>query len=95
MVNGLNFSYSRVECGVVYENKTFVADLFKILRSSAFKWAVKIETLENKIHGRVKILGWQHGTFSGRKLLGDSKNVYVLCVWWSLSTAKHHLREIF
>jgi hypothetical protein len=34
-----------------------------------------------KIHGRVKILGWskkQHGTFSGSKLVADSKNVDVL-----------------
>jgi hypothetical protein len=42
---------------------------------------VKIEKFEKKIHGRVKILGWskkQDGTFSGTKLLADSKNVNVL-----------------
>jgi hypothetical protein len=58
--------------------------LFKILRSSNRKWAVKIENFEKKIHGRVKILDWskkQHGNFSGGKLLVDSKNVYVLYVW--------------
>jgi hypothetical protein len=56
---------------------------------------VKIENFEKKIHGRFKILGWskkQHGTFSGSKLLADSKNVHVLYVWWSFSTAGHHLR---
>jgi hypothetical protein len=42
---------------VVYDNdnKTFVQELYKILRSSSCKWAVKIETFEKKIHGRVKI----------------------------------------
>jgi hypothetical protein len=57
---------------------------------------VKIENFEKKIHGRVKILGWykkQHGTYSGRKLLADSKNVHVLYVWWSPSTARLHLRK--
>jgi hypothetical protein len=41
---------------------------------------VKIENYEKKNHSRVKILGWykkQHGTFSGSKLLADSKNVHV------------------
>jgi hypothetical protein len=55
------------------------------MRSSARKWAVKIENFEKKIHGRVTILGWyrkQHGTLSGSKLLADSKNVHVLYVWW-------------
>jgi hypothetical protein len=54
-----------------YANKTFVLKLFKMMRSSSRKWA--IEHFEKKIDGRVKILGWsktQHGTFSGRKLLG-------------------------
>jgi hypothetical protein len=40
---------------------------------------VKNENFEKKIYGRVKILSWskkQHGTFSGGKLLADSKNVY-------------------
>jgi hypothetical protein len=49
-----------------YDNKTFVLELLKILRSSSRKWAVKIKNFEKKIHGRVKILGWskkQHGTF--------------------------------
>jgi hypothetical protein len=52
---------------------------------------VKIENFEKKIHGRVKILGCskrQHGTFSGRKLLADSKNVHVLYVWMSNLTVK-------
>jgi hypothetical protein len=42
---------------------------------------VKIENFEKKNHVIVKILGWskkQHGTFSGSKLLVDSKNVHVL-----------------
>jgi hypothetical protein len=63
-----------------YDNKTFALKLFKILRSSSRKWAMKIEKYKKKIHG-VKILGWskkQHDTFSGRKLLADSKNVHVL-----------------
>jgi hypothetical protein len=41
---------------------------------------VKIEKVEKKFMV-VKILGWsknQHGTFSGRKLLADSKNAHVL-----------------
>jgi hypothetical protein len=41
---------------------------------------VKIENFE------IKISGWpkkQHGSFSGRKLLADSKNVHVLYVWRS------------
>jgi hypothetical protein len=49
-----------------------------------------------KIHGRVKIWGWskkQDGTFTGSKLVVDSKNVHILYVWWSLSTARHHLRK--
>jgi hypothetical protein len=48
-----------------YDNKTFVPEIFKVLRSSARKRAVKIENFEKKIHGRVKILGLykkQHGT---------------------------------
>jgi hypothetical protein len=64
-----------------YDNKTFVLELFKILRSSARKWAMNIESLEKKIHDGVKILGWsnkQDGTFSGRKFLADSKNVHIL-----------------
>jgi hypothetical protein len=80
---------------VAYDNKTFVLKLFKILRSSTRKWAVKIENFEKKIHGTVKILGWskmQHGTLSSSKLLVDSKNMHVLYVWWSYSTAGHHLR---
>jgi hypothetical protein len=75
----------------VYQNKTFVLDLFKILRSSSRKWAAKIEIFLKKIHGRVKILGWskkQHGTFSGSKLLADSKNVHVLYIWRSNLTGK-------
>jgi hypothetical protein len=47
--------------------------------------------LENKIHGRVNILGWskrQHGTFSSSKLLADFKNVHVLYVWRSNLTFK-------
>jgi hypothetical protein len=66
-----------------YDNKTFVQELLKILRSYSRKYAVKIENFEKKIHGRVKILGWskkQHGTFCGSKLLADSKNVQVLYV---------------
>jgi hypothetical protein len=65
-----------------YDNKAFVVELFKIL---------KIGNFEKIIHGRVKILGWskkQHGTFSGGKLLADSKNVHVLYVWTSNLTAK-------
>jgi hypothetical protein len=61
-----------------YDNKTFVLELFKILKISSRKWAVKIENFEKKIHDTVKILGWskkQHGTFSGIKLLADSKKV--------------------
>jgi hypothetical protein len=61
-----------------YDNKTFVLELFKILKTSSRKWAVKIENFEKKIHGKVKILGWskkQHGTFSGSKLLDDYKKV--------------------
>jgi hypothetical protein len=45
---------------------------------------VKIENFEKKIHVGVKILGWskkQDNTFSGSKLLADSKNVHVLHVW--------------
>jgi hypothetical protein len=60
-----------------YENQTFVQGLFKILRFSSRKRAVKIENFEKKMYGRVKILGWSkkhHGTFSGGKLLADSKN---------------------
>jgi hypothetical protein len=44
----------------------------------------KIENFDKKIHGRVKILGWskkQHGTFSGRKLRAESKNVHFLYFW--------------
>jgi hypothetical protein len=51
----------------------------------------RIENFEKKIHGRVKILGWskkQHGTFSGGKLIADSKNVHVLHVWRSHLTVK-------
>jgi hypothetical protein len=47
---------------------------------------VKIENFEKKIQGTVKILGSyknQHDTFSGSKLLADSKNVHALYVWWS------------
>jgi hypothetical protein len=78
-----------------YDNKTFVLELFKILRSSSRKWAVKIENFEKKIHGTVKILvssKKQYGTFFSSKLLADSKNVHVLYVWRSFSTAGHHLR---
>jgi hypothetical protein len=67
-----------------YQNKTFVLKLFKILRSSSRKWAVKIENFEKKIHSTVKILGWskkQHGAFSSSKLLTDSKNMHVLYFW--------------
>jgi hypothetical protein len=74
-----------------YDNKTFVLELLKILRSSSRKWAVKISNFEKKIHGRVKNLGWckkQHGSFSGGKLLADSKNVHVLYVWRSNLTVK-------
>jgi hypothetical protein len=56
---------------------SITTELFKILRSSSRKWAVKIENFEKKN------LGWsekQHGTFSGSKLLVDSKNVHVLYV---------------
>jgi hypothetical protein len=35
------------------KNKFFVSELFK---SSARKWDVKIENIEKKIHGRVKIV---------------------------------------
>jgi hypothetical protein len=50
---------------------------------------MRIEKLKKKIHGRGKILG------CSKKLHGlvDSKNVHVLYVWWSLSTAIHHLRK--
>jgi hypothetical protein len=41
-----------------YDIKFFVLKLFKILRSSSRKWAVKIENFEKKFHGTVKILGW-------------------------------------
>jgi hypothetical protein len=57
------------------------------LRSSS----LKIENFEKKNHGSVKILGWsikQHDTFSGGKLLADSKNVHVLYVWRSDLTVK-------
>jgi hypothetical protein len=69
-----------------YDNKTFVIELLKILCSSSRKWAVKIESFEKKIHCSFKILGWskkQHGTFSGGKLLVNSKNVHFLYVWRS------------
>jgi hypothetical protein len=75
-----------------YDNKTFLQELFKILRYPSRKWAVKIENFEKKIHGRVRILGWskkQHGNFSGSKLLADSKNVHVLYVWSS-----HNIKSI-
>jgi hypothetical protein len=42
------------------------------------------------------ILGWSkkpYGTFSGSKLVADSKNGHVLYVWWSLSTARDHFRK--
>jgi hypothetical protein len=74
-----------------YDNKTFALKLFKILRSSSRKWAVRIENLKKIIHGRVKILGWskkQHATFSSSKLLADSKNMHVLYVWMSNLTVK-------
>jgi hypothetical protein len=80
-----------------YDNKTFVLELIKFLRSSSRKWAMKIENFEKKIHGRVKILGWSnklHGTFSGGKMLADSKNEHVLYVWRSLSTARLHAFNI-
>jgi hypothetical protein len=67
-----------------YDNKTFVLELFIILRSSFRKWTVKIKDYEKKFY-RVKILGWSknhHGTFSGSKLLDDFKNVHVLCVFF-------------
>jgi hypothetical protein len=44
---------------------------------------MKIENFEKQIHGRVKILGWskkQRATYSGGKLLADSKNLHVLYV---------------
>jgi hypothetical protein len=47
--------------------------------------------LKKKIHGRRKISSWskkQHGTFSGSKLLADSKNVHVLYVGMSNLTVK-------
>jgi hypothetical protein len=59
---------------------------------------VKIENFEKKNHGTVKILGWpkkQHGTFSGGKLLADSKNMHILYVWCSLLTVKLHLSIFF
>jgi hypothetical protein len=52
---------------------------------------VKVENVEKKIHRRVKILGWykqQHCTFSGGKLLADSKNVHGLYVWRSNVTVE-------
>jgi hypothetical protein len=61
----------------VYHQPTFVLQLFKILRSSTRASALKIENF----HSRVKILGWptkRYGTFSGNKLLADSKNVHGL-----------------
>jgi hypothetical protein len=61
-----------------------------MLSSSSLKWAVNIENFEKKNH---KFLGWskkQHGTFSGRKLLADSKNGHVLYVWRSNLTAVGH-----
>jgi hypothetical protein len=75
-----------------YENKTFILELFKILRSSSSKWAVKIENFEKKIHGTVKILGSFMRTFSSSTLLADSQIGLVLYVWRSFSTAGHHLR---
>jgi hypothetical protein len=107
MLNRLNFSYSRVEWfsffdkfinpGVLkvacdYDNKTFTIELFKILRSSSRKRAMKIENFEKKTnHGRVKILGWskkQNGTFFDGKLIAGSKNVHILYVWRPNLTAK-------
>jgi hypothetical protein len=64
-----------------YDNKTLVLELFKVLRSSPRKWAVKIENFVKNTRGREKIIGWskkQHSTFSVSKLLADSKNVHVL-----------------
>jgi hypothetical protein len=76
---------------------TFVLQLFKILRSSTRASALKIENF----HSRVKILGWPtkwYGTFSGSKLLADSKNVYDLYAWRSTLTTrsiKVKIHEIF
>jgi hypothetical protein len=66
---------------------TFVLQLFKILRSSTRASALKIK----KFHSRVKILCWPtkwYGTFSGSKLLADSKNVHVLYAWRSTLTLR-------
>jgi hypothetical protein len=74
-----------------YDNKTFLRKLFKNLRFSARKWAVKIGNFEKKIHCRVKILGWyekQPGTFSASEFLVYSKNGHVLYVSRINLTAK-------
>jgi hypothetical protein len=59
-----------------YDDKTFVLQLFKILRSSSSKWAVKIEN------------GIEHGIFSVGKFLADYKNVHILYVWRPNLTGK-------
>jgi hypothetical protein len=66
---------------------TFVLQLFKILRSSIRASALKIENF----HSRVKTLGWPtkwYDTFSGSKLLVDSKNVHGLFAWRSTLTTR-------
>jgi hypothetical protein len=66
---------------------TFILQFFKTLRFSTRASALKIENF----HNRVKILGWPtkgYGTFSGSKLLADSKNVHGLYAWRSTLTAR-------
>jgi hypothetical protein len=72
---------------VCLSQPTFILQLFKILSSSTRATAWKIENF----HSRVKILGWPtkcYGTFSGSKLLADSKNVHVIYAWRSTLTTR-------
>jgi hypothetical protein len=72
---------------------TFVLQLFKILRSSTRASALKIENF----HTWVKFLGWpakRFDTFSGSKVLTDSKNVHDLYAWRStLTTASKKIKN--
>jgi hypothetical protein len=83
--------FEKFNCGlkscICLLRPSFVLHHYKILRSSTRASALKIE----HFHSRVKMLGWPtkwYGTFSGRKLFADSKNVHGLYPWRSILTTR-------
>jgi hypothetical protein len=81
---------------MIMTTKPLFYNFLILLRSSGRTSPVKIENFVKKNYGRFKIKGWskkQQGTFSGGKLLADSKNVYVLYAWRSLSTARDYFTK--